>query len=111
VAVHIFACPRLELELPPEAFSPPPAVRSALVVMEVRSIPAVVVPDLDAFFRFVESVFQLRRKQLRTAAARAAGVSPEESAARLLGLGIEPTRRAETLRLGDWERVFRAFAA
>lgn len=110
VAVQTFACPHLELELPPEAFDPPPAVHSALVVMDVRHRPAVKVPDLDAFFRFVEAVFQLRRKQLRTAAARAGALSPAESETRLLDLGIEPTRRAETLRLGDWERVFKAFA-
>jgi len=54
----------LALKLPASAFSPAPKVDSALVVMEVRSQPAVEVPDLNAFFRFVESVFQFRRKQL-----------------------------------------------
>jgi 16S rRNA (adenine1518-N6/adenine1519-N6)-dimethyltransferase len=111
VAVQTFARPRLELELPPQAFDPVPAVHSALVVMDVRPEPAVAVPDLDAFFRFVESVFQLRRKQLRTAVARAAGVSAAESASRLAAVGVEPSRRAETLSLAEWERVFEAFAA
>jgi 16S rRNA (adenine1518-N6/adenine1519-N6)-dimethyltransferase len=111
VAVQTFARPHVELELPPQAFEPRPAVHSALVVMDVRAEPAVDVADLGAFFRFVEGVFQLRRKQLRTAVARAAGVSREESGSRLAAVGVEPSRRAETLGLADWERVFRAFAA
>jgi len=107
VAVQTFAEPSIEFELPPEAFEPPPRVTSALVVMEVRPRPAVSVPDLEAFFRFVEAVFQLRRKQLRTAVARVTGQTGDDAAAALLRLGIEPTRRAETLDLTEWERIFR----
>ena len=39
VVVQTFSEARLELELPPEAFDPPPRVRSALVVIEARSLP------------------------------------------------------------------------
>jgi 16S rRNA (adenine1518-N6/adenine1519-N6)-dimethyltransferase len=109
VAVQTFAAPRLAFELPPEAFEPPPKVTSALAVLEVRDEPAVRVPDLDAFFRFVESVFQFRRKQLRPALARVAAVTGEAAAARLADLGIDPSRRAETLSLSEWEITFRTF--
>jgi 16S rRNA (adenine1518-N6/adenine1519-N6)-dimethyltransferase len=111
VAVQTFAVPRIELELPPEAFAPAPRVTSALVVMEVRTEPAVKVPDLDAFFRFVEAVFQLRRKQLRTSIARVAGTTPDEAARRLAEADVDPTRRPETLSLAEWERLFRVLAA
>jgi 16S rRNA (adenine1518-N6/adenine1519-N6)-dimethyltransferase len=111
VAVQTFAEPRIEFELPPEAFEPPPKVTSALVVLEVRSEPAVRVSNLDDFFRLVEAVFQFRRKQLRTSLARASGAAPDEIERRMLELDIEPTRRAETLTLPEWERVFRALAA
>jgi 16S rRNA (adenine1518-N6/adenine1519-N6)-dimethyltransferase len=111
VAVQTFAVPRLGLELPPEAFDPVPKVSSALVVMEVRPAPAVEVSDLGAFFRFVEAVFQLRRKQLRTSIARVAGASPDETARRLREIGVDATRRPETLTLAEWERVFRALTA
>jgi 16S rRNA (adenine1518-N6/adenine1519-N6)-dimethyltransferase len=107
VAVQAFTEPRIEFELPPEAFEPPPRVTSALVVLEVRARPAVDVPDLGAFFRFVESVFRFRRKQLRSALGRALGVSGDEAAARLVAAGIEPARRAETLSLREWETAFR----
>ena len=109
VAVQTFSEPRIELELPPEAFTPPPKVTSALVVMDVREHPAVAVPDLGAFFRFVEAVFQFRRKQLRAALARVTGLGGEDVEARLLAAGIQPERRAETLDLSEWERAYRGF--
>jgi 16S rRNA (adenine1518-N6/adenine1519-N6)-dimethyltransferase len=110
VAVQAFSEPRIEFELPPEAFEPPPRVTSALAVLEVRPAPAVHVPDLDAFFRFVESVFQFRRKQLRPALGRVVGRSGDEVEARLAALHIDPSRRAETLTLAEWEAMYVAFA-
>jgi 16S rRNA (adenine1518-N6/adenine1519-N6)-dimethyltransferase len=109
VAVQTFTEPRLAFELPPEAFEPPPKVTSALAVLEVRPEPAVTVPDLDAFFRFVEVTFQFRRKQLRAALARVSQLTGDETAERLTGLGIDPSRRAETLSLKEWDLTFRAF--
>ncbi|HXM58781.1 MAG TPA: 16S rRNA (adenine(1518)-N(6)/adenine(1519)-N(6))-dimethyltransferase RsmA, partial [Candidatus Dormibacteraeota bacterium] len=109
VAVQTFSEPRIAFELPAEAFDPPPKVTSALAILEVRPEPAVSVPDLDAFFRFAEAVFQFRRKQLRPALARVAGLGGDEAAARLHDLGIDPSRRAETLTLAEWERAYRAF--
>lgn len=109
VAVQVFTRPRIELELPPEAFEPPPKVHSSLVVMEVRPEPAVGGVDLDAFFRLVEAVFQFRRKQLRAALARVAGIPGVEAGGRLQAAGIDPTRRAETLDLNEWALVYAAF--
>jgi 16S rRNA A1518/A1519 N6-dimethyltransferase RsmA/KsgA/DIM1 with predicted DNA glycosylase/AP lyase activity len=74
--------------------------------MEVRQRPAVDVPDLGAFFRFVEAVFQFRRKQLGGALARVTGSAG--AGAGLRKLGIDPSRRAETLDLPEWQLVFRA---
>jgi 16S rRNA (adenine1518-N6/adenine1519-N6)-dimethyltransferase len=69
------------------------------------------VDDLSGFFRFVEAVFQFRRKQLRAAVARVVGISGDEAAASLLALGIDPARRAETLNLREWEHAFRRLSA
>ena len=107
VSVQTYSEPRIAFELPPEAFDPPPRVTSALAVLEVRPEPAVHVPDLEAFFRFVEAVFQFRRKQLRAALARVERIAGEEAAARLDAIGIDPSRRAETLTLAEWEATFR----
>ena len=101
VAVQVFAEPRIVLTIPAASFQPRPRVDSALVVLEVRSTPAVDVDDFDAFFRFVEDVFQFRRKQL-------GGILSRMGYRDLPKLGIDPTRRPQTLSLAEWEALFRA---
>jgi len=111
VAVQVFAQARLLFTIPAAAFNPPPRVDSALVALEVRPRPAVDVDDLDRFFRFVESIFQFRRKQLGGALGRLAGAGGAAAAAQLGAIGIDPTRRAQTLSLMEWEALYRSFSA
>ncbi|HET9781982.1 MAG TPA: 16S rRNA (adenine(1518)-N(6)/adenine(1519)-N(6))-dimethyltransferase RsmA [Candidatus Dormibacteraeota bacterium] len=101
VAVQVFAQARTVFTIPASAFEPPPQVDSALVVLDVRREPAVKVDDYDRFFRFVEAVFQFRRKQL-------GGTLRRLGHAELPDLGIDLTRRPETLGLDEWERLYRA---
>jgi 16S rRNA (adenine1518-N6/adenine1519-N6)-dimethyltransferase len=109
VAVQVFAEARVAFTIPAAAFTPEPRVDSALVLLEVRDKPAVGVPDMDAFFRLVESVFQFRRKQLGGALGRIAGIGSEAAGSRLRGLGIDPERRAQTLTLSEWESLYLTF--
>ncbi len=109
VAVQVFAEPRIVFTIPASAFEPMPAVDSALVALEVREEPAVKVDDMDAFFRFVEAVFQFRRKQLGNALGLVTKTSSSEAGMRLSELAVDPTRRPQTLGLEEWEEVFRAF--
>jgi 16S rRNA (adenine1518-N6/adenine1519-N6)-dimethyltransferase len=102
VAVQVFAHAHLVMTIPASAFTPPPRVDSALVVLEVRDRPAVDVDDMNAFLRFVESVFQFRRKQLGGTLARLGSISRDD-------IGVDPTRRPQTLTLPEWETVYRAF--
>jgi 16S rRNA (adenine1518-N6/adenine1519-N6)-dimethyltransferase len=110
VAVQVFAEARTVFTIPATAFTPPPRVDSALVVLDVREKPAVGVDDLDRFFRFVESIFQFRRKQLGGALGRLAGGGSSAAARRLGDLGIDPTRRPQTLTLPEWEALYRGFS-
>jgi len=107
LAVHLFAVPRLELELPRDAFWPAPEVDSALVVMDVRSRPAVPVDDLPGLLRVAERIFQFRRKQLGATLTRIAGPGAVE---RLKSVGIDPARRPQTLSLEEWSSLYRAFS-
>ena len=109
VAVQLFAEPRVVMTVPASSFTPAPKVDSALVILEVRDKPAVEVADTDRFLRFVEDVFQFRRKQVGGTLARIGGISGAESAARLSELGIDAARRPQTLTLPEWEAVYRAF--
>jgi len=109
VAVQVFAEPKLGFVIPASAFTPMPRVDSALVTMEVRAKPAVEVDDMQRFFRFVEAVFQFRRKQLGGALGRIAGSGSTEAGRVLSEIGIDPARRAQTLALGEWQSLYRAF--
>jgi 16S rRNA (adenine1518-N6/adenine1519-N6)-dimethyltransferase len=109
VAVQVFAQPKVVMTIPAVSFTPIPKVDSALVTLEVRERPAVEVDDMDRFFRLVEAVFQFRRKQLGGTLGRIAGIQNSEATAMLGELGIDSTRRPQTLTLPEWEAVYRAF--
>ena len=111
VAVQVFAVSRIAFTIPARAFTPPPRVDSALVTLDVRPEPAIHVDDFDRFFRFVESVFQFRRKQLGGGLGKLGGVGSQEAGARLRDLGIDPSRRPQTLTLAEWEALYGGFNA
>jgi 16S rRNA (adenine1518-N6/adenine1519-N6)-dimethyltransferase len=62
--------------------------------------------DLPSFFDFVTPFFQARRKQLPFVLGRKLGIGGAEARARLDVIGIDPARRAETLTLEEWRRLF-----
>ena len=109
VAVQVFAEARMSVPIPRSAFTPAPRVDSALVLLEVRERPAVTVDDLGAFFRFVEAVFQGRRKQVGGTLGRISGLGSTEAGARLGKLGVDPQRRPQTLSLHEWEAIYQEF--
>lgn len=109
VAVQVFAEAKMLFTIPAAAFTPPPRVDSALVRLDVRERPAVEVDDLQAFFRFVEALFQGRRKQLGGTLGRISGTGSTEARTRLRDLGFDPQRRPQTLSLGEWESLYKEF--
>ncbi|MGH7910242.1 MAG: 16S rRNA (adenine(1518)-N(6)/adenine(1519)-N(6))-dimethyltransferase RsmA [Candidatus Dormibacteraceae bacterium] len=109
VVAQTLTRPELRFLLPPEAFDPPPRVWSALARLDVRRRPAISVPDLRAFFRFAEALFQFRRKQLGGSLTRVTGLPRGTVVERLGARGIDPARRPETLRLDEWEHCYLAF--
>ncbi len=90
----------LLLRIPPAAFTPPPKVFSAVVGF----VPKPVQPDAALFAameRLTAAAFGQRRKMLRGALRRLGGE------ALLAQAGIAPERRAETLEVGEFERLAR----
>jgi 16S rRNA (adenine1518-N6/adenine1519-N6)-dimethyltransferase len=109
VAVQVFAEASIALAIPRSAFTPAPRVDSALVLLKVRDRPAVTIDDLPAFFRFVEAVFQGRRKQVGGTLGRISGLSSTEAGSRLRTLDVDPQRRPQTLSLPEWEAIYQEF--
>ncbi len=81
---------RLVMELPPEAFTPPPKVRSAVVHLRALPAPLFAAPP-EVLSRLVALAFNQRRKMLRSA-LRGLGPDIEE---RIAAAGLRPTDRAE----------------
>jgi len=97
---------RIVMDLPPQAFTPPPKVSSAVV--HLTALPAPRYPaDAAILSRVVAAGFNQRRKMLR---ASLRGVAPEIED-RLLAAGIAPTARAEEIELDRWCALARAVAA
>jgi 16S rRNA (adenine1518-N6/adenine1519-N6)-dimethyltransferase len=109
VAVQVFAEASIAFTIPRSAFTPAPRVDSALVQLDVRERPAVTVDDLPAFFRFVEAVFQGRRKQVGGTLGRISDLGSTEAGTRLRKLGVDPQRRPQTLSLPEWEAIYQDF--
>ena len=86
--------PRIVMELPPEAFSPPPKVNSAVV--HLTALPAPRFPaDPGVLNKVVAAAFNQRRKMLRSASK---SVRPDIED-HLISAGIKPTERAEQVEL------------
>lgn len=85
---------RIVMELPPEAFTPPPKVRSAVVHLRALDKPRFPA-EARILQKVVAQAFNQRRKMLRASLKGIAGDIED----RLLSVGIEPTDRAETVDL------------
>jgi len=109
VATQFYARPRILFYVPPHAFQPPPKVRSAVVQLDVRPQPAVAVDDREAFFRLVRAGFAARRKQLRNVLALGLAIEAHAAEALLAAAAIDPQRRAQTLSLEEWARLYEAW--
>ncbi|MFA8385529.1 MAG: 16S rRNA (adenine(1518)-N(6)/adenine(1519)-N(6))-dimethyltransferase RsmA [Pelagibaca sp.] len=96
---------QIVMHLPPEAFTPPPKVSSAVV--HLRALPA---PRFEADAKLLERIvaagFNQRRKMLR---ASLKGVSPEIED-HLNAVGIPPTERAERVSLEQFCALARQLA-
>ena len=93
------------LSLPPEAFTPPPKVSSAVVhlaALEEPKFPA----DAKTLERVVATAFNQRRKMLRSA-LKPLGSDIED---KLRAAGIAPTDRAENVPLEGFCALARALA-
>ncbi len=97
---------RIVMELPPEAFTPPPKIRSAVV--HLTALPEPRYPANAATLqRVTATAFQQRRKMLR---ASLKGLSPGIEAL-LESVDIKPTARAEEIDLEHLCALARALDA
>ena len=88
----------IAMTLPARAFTPPPKVDSAVVILVPRD-PAPTDCTMDALEKVTAAAFGQRRKMLRRSLAGLGGEALLER------LGIDPTRRAEELEIADFVKI------
>jgi 16S rRNA (adenine1518-N6/adenine1519-N6)-dimethyltransferase len=94
---------RIAFDVPPQAFTPPPKVRSSVVQLTPRSAP--LPADVRMLGRVTEAAFGQRRKMLRQSLKSLGGEGL------LNKVGIDPTRRAETLAVAEFVALANACPA
>jgi 16S rRNA (adenine1518-N6/adenine1519-N6)-dimethyltransferase len=109
-SVQIYAEPEIVARVPAASFVPAPAVDSAVLRLRVRARPAVDAP-VDPLMRLIKAGFLQARKKLANAlptglASLGIQVDKARAIAALEAAGVDPTRRAETLSLDEWARVY-----
>ena len=92
----------LALRVPAGAFRPPPQVESAVLRLDVLRSPRVAVTDERRFHVIVRAAFAQRRKMLANALAAGLGRRMDELRVAIESAGIDPSRRAETLTIGEF---------
>ncbi len=91
---------RIAFDVPPQAFTPQPKVTSSVVHLTPRPQP--LPSDVRVLGRVTEAAFGQRRKMLRQSLKALGGE------ALLARLGIDPTRRAETLSVQEFVAIANA---
>jgi len=111
VSVQFYGRPRIVARIKAGAFYPSPQVDSAVIRIDLDDYPVVEVDDVDSFFEVVRAGFAQRRKQLRNALAAGSALSASEVAQALSKAGVNPKRRAQTLSIKEWAKVWREIQA
>lgn len=86
-------------DVPPSAFTPPPAVDSALVALKPKPLDNAKLALAPHLSTVVKQAFAQRRKTLRNT------LKPLFTGDELQALGIDPSMRAQTLALADFIRM------
>ena len=99
--VQYFGNPEPLMELPPEAFTPPPHVRSTLLGIRLYEEKPVQARDEALFLRLVNAAFAMRRKTLANNLTAAFGAARETALSWIAALGKDERVRGEALSIAE----------
>ncbi|NQV13273.1 MAG: ribosomal RNA small subunit methyltransferase A [Parcubacteria group bacterium] len=106
LSVQFYGEPKIITVVDRRSFYPPPAVEAAILKIKVYPQPAIKVDDIENFFRLLKISFASRRKQLHNNLAAGYKISGQEAQKILVSANLDPTRRAETFSLNEWEKLY-----
>jgi 16S rRNA (adenine1518-N6/adenine1519-N6)-dimethyltransferase len=111
LSIQFYGRPRIIARVPASAFYPAPKVDSAILRVDVYPEAPLTRQERDRFFKVVQAGFSEKRKQLHNSLASGLHVKDQEVRRLLHDAHIEISRRAETLSIDDWLRVWQAVEA
>lgn len=109
ISVQFYGQPKMIGIVPREAFYPTPQVNSAIVKIETYKTPLFSDVSPEKFFDLTRAGFGEKRKQLPNALLGFGPYEKEEVIAKLKKADINPERRAETLSLEEWRKLYRVY--
>jgi 16S rRNA (adenine1518-N6/adenine1519-N6)-dimethyltransferase len=108
VSCELYSEPKIIRQVPSKAFYPRPEVDCAIVKFEVFRKPKYEIKDLKLFFKIVKAGFSARRKQIHNNISSGLLISSKDTKKILEKAKINPTRRAQTLSLEEWHKLYKA---
>lgn len=112
VAAQVYYDVKVQQVLKPGAFRPSPKVDSAVLELRRREKPLLDFSsqeEFEAFLDLVRAGFSMRRKTLLNGLAMKLSHIPKARMESLLReIGIDPVRRAETLKIAEFGKLYRA---
>ena len=109
ISVQFYGEPTIISYVPAQCFYPAPEVDSAILKIKLYAQPPVEVTDRESFFELVRAGFSAPRKQIGNSLAQGLGLSKAEILSLLGKASIVSQRRAETLTLGEWVKLWQVF--
>jgi 16S rRNA (adenine1518-N6/adenine1519-N6)-dimethyltransferase len=106
VSIQFYGKPSIIEHVPARAFYPAPKVDSAILRIDLKDEVPLTPGQRDSFFRLVQAGFSQRRKQVHNSLTHGLHRKNVEVQAGLLAANIDPSRRAETLSIEDWLRLW-----
>ena len=106
VSIQFYGEPKIVAHVPARAFYPAPKVDSAILRIDLKDEVPLTPGQRDSFFRLVQAGFSERRKQLHNSLAHGLHRKNADVQPWLLAANIDPSRRAETLSIEDWVRLW-----
>ena len=105
ISIQVYSVPHIVRRVAAGSFRPPPKVESAVVRLDVREVPLVPRDLMGPFFRTVRAAFGSPRKQLRNSLSHGLGIAATDVERWLVAVGVDPTRRPETLSIDEWRSM------
>ncbi|MGE5330047.1 MAG: 16S rRNA (adenine(1518)-N(6)/adenine(1519)-N(6))-dimethyltransferase RsmA [Deltaproteobacteria bacterium] len=107
VSASFYGTARKMFDVPPHCFMPRPDVTSSIIRIDVNEKPPVEIKSKESFFKVVKASFAQRRKTLLNSLANSGIFGlPKNEIVKMLGeIGIEESRRPETLTIEEFARI------